>query len=612
MKLIELQIEGFKCFKNKTVIPIQDLSVLIGENDSGKSSILRAIELLLNKQLPAEEEYYNSTNKYLDTFSIQGKFQLFDQDNKDQINQYLIDDNIIITKNYYKGDKFKTTIYKQVLQNKLLENYQNLNVEETKALLSSLSLGTFAKQEERKEEIRKYIEANYLKLPKSKKSVSIDFNVVANHLPNFEYYGSHIYGNPLALVKKTLDVIYSNSMYDQSGELKNLTLQKLKEKVLLKLNKSVEQNLLTKIKFYNPAVKKVKGRLDIDFSRGLDFNGLEVDEGHGFKLIDHKGEGSKKRIFLSLLEWDKEIQIKLLRKRSIIRAYDEPDANLHYDAQRKMYNSISEVAYDVKTNIQSIIATHSISMIDRAPATSIIHVLNDNGISEVDYLKSEGEISVKNFINQVSTLSGIKNSSIFYEKCFLLVEGESEEASIPILYQKLFKKTLSERGIVLVNLKSNGAWYNFLKLLRTNKSASTVLLLDSDTQNANSGSVVTKKKLIEIGFDNSFLTNNIFFAGVQEFEDIYSNKTICKSFNKLYPKSKYKKWTSKDINRIRNNNLKISKGLEADALKYISFHKNYFRKPDLSIELALSISNIELKGIKVLSNLFKKIHTIIE
>lgn len=51
MKLVELKIAGLKCFRDEVNIPLANLSVLVGENDSGKSTVLRAIDLcfILNR-----------------------------------------------------------------------------------------------------------------------------------------------------------------------------------------------------------------------------------------------------------------------------------------------------------------------------------------------------------------------------------------------------------------------------------------------------------------------------------------------------------------------------------------------------------------------------------
>ena len=43
MHLKSVIIKGFRSFKEETIIPIDDLTVFIGKNDVGKSSILEAL-----------------------------------------------------------------------------------------------------------------------------------------------------------------------------------------------------------------------------------------------------------------------------------------------------------------------------------------------------------------------------------------------------------------------------------------------------------------------------------------------------------------------------------------------------------------------------------------
>lgn len=610
MKLLEIKVEGFKCFKDLTTIPIENVAVLIGENDAGKSSILRAIELLLTKQNPNIEEFFTLKDNILEEFTLEAKFEITDKDNKVELKDFIINNHLQYKKKYKKGEVFKTTIQKTIFVDNRLENYLALPAEPIKQLLIDLGIAELPNQDARRQAIKNYIEINWAIIPKTTAETEISFNDIYNYTPIYQYYGSHIYGNPQALVKKTLDSIYASHFYDETGNLKLNSIRGLKDKILNNINKSIEEKLLSKINIYNPNITRIQGRLDIDFSKGLDFQGLELDEGNGFKLIDQKGEGSKKRLFLSILEWDKEIQANLINSRAVIRAYDEPDSNLHYEAQRKMFNAITDVAKNPKSNTQSIIATHSIAMIDRAPSNSIIHVLQNNGVSTINYLQSDGDIDIQNFLNQISVIGGIKNSSIFYEKCFLLVEGESEESAIPKIYRKLFNRTLSESGVVLINLKSNGAWFNFLKLLHRNKKNVTVMLLDTDTQNPGCGANVTVAKLNEIGYDADFLANNVFFAGTQEFEDIFSNNIIREVFNNLYPKPTRAKWTKNQIENIRINNPKLSKGLLEASKQHIAHHKKIYKKPEFASKLADLISIKDLKTIPILTDLFNKVHQI--
>ena len=43
MKIKKIILENFRCYKERTVIDIDDLTVFIGKNDVGKSTILDAL-----------------------------------------------------------------------------------------------------------------------------------------------------------------------------------------------------------------------------------------------------------------------------------------------------------------------------------------------------------------------------------------------------------------------------------------------------------------------------------------------------------------------------------------------------------------------------------------
>lgn len=49
MKIKQLIIKGFKRFKNFTIRFNDDLTIIVGENEAGKSTILEALDAVLNK-----------------------------------------------------------------------------------------------------------------------------------------------------------------------------------------------------------------------------------------------------------------------------------------------------------------------------------------------------------------------------------------------------------------------------------------------------------------------------------------------------------------------------------------------------------------------------------
>ncbi|MBK7407300.1 MAG: AAA family ATPase [Saprospirales bacterium] len=51
MKLKSLKIRNFRCYRDETVVDFENLSVFIGKNDAGKSSILEALEIFFNNSV---------------------------------------------------------------------------------------------------------------------------------------------------------------------------------------------------------------------------------------------------------------------------------------------------------------------------------------------------------------------------------------------------------------------------------------------------------------------------------------------------------------------------------------------------------------------------------
>lgn len=320
----------------------------------------------------------------------------------------------------------------------------------------------------------------------------------------------------------------------------------------------------------------------------------------------------KKRLLLAIIEWDKEMKAKEPHK-MVIRGYDEPDASLHYGAQKEMYYTLRDLSYDSSSHVQVIICTHSISMIDRAPARIINHILQKNGLSYAEYLKDYNEQDIKEFLDSISEISGIKNSSLFFERCFLIVEGYTEENALPIIYKKLSTKSLSEDGIVLINLDGNASWEPFLRLLNRNKSEATLLFLDKDIQEEKERKI-TLDKLRQINFSPDFLGNNIVFVGNNEFEDIFSDELICKCLNTYWPKTEEDKWRPNEINDMRNSG-KFSDRIINEVNKYIYEHYDTTvrkaNKPEFGKKIAEIATEEDIRAIAELTTLMTKIYNII-
>nr|WP_306810367.1 TOPRIM nucleotidyl transferase/hydrolase domain-containing protein [Paeniclostridium sordellii] len=190
---------------------------------------------------------------------------------------------------------------------------------------------------------------------------------------------------------------------------------------------------------------------------------------------------------------------------------------------------------------------------------------------------------------------GISNSHIFFEKCFLIVEGESEYNFFPIVYKHIFNSTLGEDGITLINLKGNGSALNFLKLLVENKEEKIILAVDSDSVNINKKSVISNlKNKLDTKQADRFFDNNIMFIGDKEFEDCFTNDYIALVLNRsLHKKNNEDLWMPYDIEDHRKSE-KFSDSIVNMVNKYMSSNSrfDFINKPILGKLLAENI-NIE-------------------
>lgn len=616
MELESIQLIGLQCFDDSGVIPIHKLTIFIGENDCGKTCIMRALGIFLNNKQPPIESFHKINNKRKNNCKIKLVFNL---KSEDVPKEYIINNKVELEKEFLldKSDNIETKIRikRYLFTKEEFNDVLDLKASQLKEIFQELSLD-YIGVNEAKEKLSGYIKENFDRLDKKEDWSEIKWSDISDFLPLFEYYDSSAYGDPQRLIGDTLNNVYRSYFYDYDEEgneyIKDEFVKKGKE-IRKELNKKIEKELKDKVKSIMSKVRNISGDFDIDFAQGFSLSNILVDYGTGFNSLNNIGVGSKKRLFLAITEWDKEIRMKGNHRR-VIRGYDEPDASLHYNAQKDMYYTLKSLADDSKAQIQILMATHSLSMIDRAPAGAINNIKQSNGISKVEYLEGDDDEDIKDFLMNVSEISGIKNSSLFFERCYLIVEGTTEINALPIIYKKVIGRNLIEDGIVLVDLGGNSSWRNFLKLLSRNKANSTVLFLDNDTQNSESKNRITSQSLQQIGFGANFLGENVVFVGSQEFEDCFSDQIICRCLNNNWPKKEGDQWEEIEISELRSDG-KFSERLIKLVNTYEGKEDNvwdYLNKPDFGKKMAELISVYEINQIESLRLVLQKVSDIIE
>ena len=619
MDLELIRLVNFKCFYDSGEIPIHSLTFFIGENDSGKTSILKALDIFLNNKPLSPDLFHRIGETCADSCEIELRFKI-NSDSTIVVPQYYLDGSYLSVKKVFKlnnTDKIvgNCEIKRQIFEIDDLNNIISLKAPALKELCRIFEI-SYTKVDDAKIALQEYVSSNYDSLDKKLDWAEIKWNDISEYLPKVEYYGSSDYGNPLNFIQKTLDSVYRTFFYDYDEEGQESLKESLvsrKNEIKENLNKKIEDELKEKVQTIIPKVTSIRGDFGIDFAAGFTLSDINVDYGQGLHSINNIGDGSKKRLYLAIIEWDKEVRSKSLQKK-VIRLYDEPDASLDYKSQKAMFYLLKSLSKDKDINIQPIVSTHSLQMIDRASARSINYIKHKDGLSEVEFLKGSDNEEISEFLDNVYEISGITNSGIFFERCFLIVEGDTEEYALPILYRTYFSKNISEDGVVLINLQSNSSWDKILKLFSNYKSKATLMLLDSDIKGSGSGKRLNKDNLVKMGFQQDFFDDHIVLIGENEFEDVFDDTLICKCLNEHWPKNGDECWVDTDVASLRETP-KFSSSLEKMINEYKrnnDVEYDYLKKADFSMKLANMMEKRDIEKIEALDSLFKKIEYITE
>lgn len=613
MLLKKLGIKGFRSLQD-VEIDFANLTVLIGENDAGKSSILDLLDLFFGGKNPDQDDYYCSLDgDPVKTIDLICQFSLGEND--DLAKPFAIHDALVIKRVYKAGDQpFETSYLGEAFENENLNvNFRDLDANAQKVLIRKLNPDVLEADISNAEKRISWFQSYCNQSPKKQDWIQAPPRW-GNFLPRFERYSAMDYKTPSSLVSKTLKQVFEQTIFETEGddgqrkliqELRDVET-KAKKELSVKINE-----LEAHIKKYNKRIKDFGYEPEFDFVNSLKSGDFVIDTGRGFHPLTKIGDGSKRRLFMAVMDWDREVTISQARDEanlpSIIRGYDEPDTNLHYGAQRLMYQTIDEIVNSENSRVQAILCTHSLAMIDRAPSQNIRKLsLDDDGCTQVEKLVTNNDPEIENFLLGLARELGITNSIMFYERCFVLIEGETEENALPILYKRVYGRSLIEDGIRVINVRGNGAVKEFLKILSTNRQKFTLVFIDSDSR-GNPSAKLRPEIFREAQFGEEFIREQVVYVGDQEFEDLFSNISIANCLNHYWPKVNGL-WQDEEIDTLRRER-KFS-----DALKRVIYDNqnpdigSNWSKPEFGKILAESIEQSDIP--QPILDFFEKIRSI--
>lgn len=372
-------------------------------------------------------------------------------------------------------------------------------------------------------------------------------------LPRVEVFSSSQAVDPEQVINDALRILCKQEIASDRyrGEIKAI-------------EEGITESLRQKLQELTPYVKKYyseieEARIDPVFNiqSGLVSVPLKLSKAGGGPIeLQKKGEGKRRQVALGIYEWTTEL-LKDGVDEDVLLILDEPDTHMDYHSQRKLFDIIQSY---VETDMQVIICTHSLNLINRMPVDKIHHFrLDAEGWTTIENMSAGGDEMEARFINEIGLSLGLDTGTVFHERCFFVVEGQTEMHALPELFRLLFDESLQSAGIKLVNGEGNAGARHFAKFLKDN-GRNVVFLLDSDCRSdGGRNRTFSASSLLDDGF---LVGEHVFFVGEVEFEDAFEDAIIATLANQHHPRDGEGPWRSEDFSSMRGGDLKLSNRLQ--------------------------------------------------
>ena len=558
MLLTELRIVNYRCYEDITFERLDRLAVFVGENDVGKTQLMNAVTCLLSGNVCSAEDYRDlADDARADEVVLEGTFRIEPHDTlPDEYRTGAPGAEVTrITKRFTKSGVQISCAGKGYTD----DRFDDLKgADHQKDLLRSYKITPAGREEARLAQLNelrgKLLSTSQLELCE-REVVLPSFNVLQGHMPRVERVASTDFRSPDEVVNRVLrDVAASvvKPMDSATGQPRERDdLRAVRGELEQRLNEEVRKAEATPRRI----LKNFKGLTvhpNIDFSRSVSSNTLAVDLGSGSRAAVAFGRGTNNRLWMGLLEWEREVARKNISG-SVLRLYDEPDVNLHYEAQRELFRTILSLSQDEALHVQCFVCTHAVTLIDRAsPGAINLITANEGQRRSVRRLHTDGVDDYTAFMHDVGQAVGLSNTALLYERAFLVVEGEGEQEALPTIYRTVYGRGLRDDGIVLVPLFGVGAWKSAITLLLKNRLGMTYMLLDADCKKPGSSMKMRPSELARLGCPPDFVANQVEYIGTNEFEDAFEDAFLASALSDAYPRVAPLAWSPDEIGALRS------------------------------------------------------------
>ena len=401
MRLVQVKVSNFRCFKDMTTVVLDDLVVLIGKNDSGKSSLLDTMNIFFNGVPEQDDLCVHATDRNLTIICVfddlPKQLVIDEQYPTDLADEYLLNKEgkleIAMVFNCTGSGKVKPASVFARANHPTADKYNDLlTLTNTKLKQRARELGVdvTAVNQTINTALRRAIWAHAPDL--QPQSVEIELKSEAaeriweqlkKHLPVFALFKSDRSSTDQdSEAQDPMKSAIKEAIKSQEATL-NTIAERVKQEVQEIANRTVE-----KIREMNPELASqltpsVKTK-DWDTLFSVSLTGDEDIP------INKRGSGTRRLVLLNFFRAraEKEAEGK---GTNIIYAIEEPETSQHPHNQKMLVEAIQDLAN--KDGCQVFLTTHTPLLARRFPQTSLRFVTQKNGRPDVHHGHDEATLS---------------------------------------------------------------------------------------------------------------------------------------------------------------------------------------------------------------------------
>lgn len=585
MIISKLKIRNYKSIENMTLEFVEGKNIIVGQNNSGKSNIISAINLVIGEKYPPkrfdEKHYFKNSDcfyvilelsncndfdkTFLENYNKKTGIYLLPKDlnyllnSPDELDELQFSSSWKSSSQVIELIESSKHIYISLISRKNEDTIYTLTLENNDGNLYKFKF--FAS-----ELLSSFITSAIIPSERNLKN-----ELVVN---NYSWYGK--------LIKSVWEGMKNEDKILLSQHNQNLTevTNSIFDNLTNELGKSVKDAIP-----YNKLEFKLIQDTKTDYYKGIK---ILLDDGY-YSLLDDKGSGIKSLMIIELFK----LYCKKYHKYSSCLIVEEPEVFLHPQARSVLSKKIDQ--FLTGNNNQTIITTHSEQFISNFDIKQLTFISKKDGKSEKHKIL-ETDFTEREF-QKINIITKTENSEMYFADTVILVEGGEKyiiKKMFEIYKDELF---LDYNNVSLIKVGGK-SFFNIYKKMLEKLGKKVFIFADYDNLKNEVNDFLPdnlKKLLNQIKGRNSGLKkyddfndtdkveidkifdylkqNNIFILHNGELEDYYNHSKIdiLKQENNLSGKEIIAHYISTILNP---DNINDMLNINNDFLEYINLMIN--------------------------------------